>query len=409
MNSQIQFTNPTDALSKVPGFQTAAAACDIRNKGNDRRDLCLIHSTVPCSAAGVFTINDIVAAPVTFCREILAENGPVHGIICNSGNANACTGEQGNLDTRTMIDEAVKHTNSPANSYLVCSTGRIGEHLPMEKMVPKIQECSQNLSESSINAIESAESILTSDTKPKTALAQFEVDGQTVSIGAIAKGAGMIEPNMATMLAFVVTDAKIEKSLLQKLLNQSNSESFNRITVDGDMSTNDTVLVLANGVSGCEISEATAEALQTFQDALTQVCFDLAHKIVCDGERITKVVKIETTGAPSDAAAEKVCRAIANSLLVKTSWYGSDPNWGRVIDAAGYARVGIVMEKIDLYYNDTPSLLQGTPQTQHRQTWKDIVSGESFTIRVNLNLGSGSSWTLSTDLTEGYVDFNKSE
>ena len=409
MNSQIQFTNPTDTLAKVPGFQSAAAACDIRNKGNDRRDLCLIHSSTPCNAAGVFTTNDIVAAPVVFCRDILAAGGPIHGIICNSGNANACTGEQGDQDAATMIQEAVKHTDSPENSYLVCSTGRIGEHLPMEKMVPKIQECGENLSTDSQNAIESAESILTSDTRPKTVLAQFEVNCETVTLGAIAKGAGMIEPNMATMLAFVVTDAKIETPLLQKLLKNSNEESFNRITVDGDMSTNDTVLVLANGVSGQTISEDTPEALENFQDALTQVCCDLAHKIVCDGERITKVIRIETSGAPTDEAAEKVCRAIANSLLVKTSWYGSDPNWGRIIDAAGYARAGIVMEKIDLSYNDTPALLQGTPQTQNRQIWKDIVSGESFTIRLNLNLGSGSSWVLSTDLTEGYVDFNKSE
>ena len=409
MNTQITFTNPTDAIAKVPGFTSAAVGCDIRNKGNDRRDLCLIHSSEPCQAAGVFTTNDIVAAPVVLCKKILESGGPIHGIISNSGNANACTGEQGKQDALIMVSEAVQHTNSPENSYLVCSTGRIGEHLPMQKMVPGIHECAKNLSATSQNAIESAEAILTSDTRPKTALAQFEVDGKTITLGAIAKGAGMIEPNMATMLAYIITDAKIDSPLLQKVLKNANEQSFNRITVDGDMSTNDTVLVLANGASGKIISEETSEALQNFQDALNQVCYDLAHKIVCDGEMITKVVKIETLGAPSDAAAERVCRAVANSLLVKTSWYGSDPNWGRIIDAAGYARAGIVMEKIDLYYNDTPSLLQGTPQTQNRQAWKDIVSGDSFTIRLNLNLGSGSSWTLSTDLTEGYVDFNKSE
>ena len=409
MPTQIQFSNPTDALAKVPGFTTAAVACDIRNKGKDRLDLCMIHSASACNAAGVFTLNDIVAAPVTLCRNILASGGPIHGIICNSGNANACTGKQGEVDAATMMDEAVKHTGAPEKSYFVCSTGRIGETLPMGKMLPKIEECAGLLAATSSNATQSAEAILTSDTRPKTVLAQFTLNGETVSIGAIAKGAGMIEPNMATMLAFIVTDANIETSLLKDLLSAANSQSFNRITVDGDMSTNDTVLLLANGVSGQTLSKDTPEALQDFQDALTQVCFDLAHKIVADGERITKVIRVETTGAPSDEAAEKVCRSIANSLLVKTSWFGNDPNWGRLVDAAGYARAGIVMDKIDLYYDDTPALLRGTPQTQNRQTWKSIVSGKSFTIRINLNLGNGSSWTLSTDLTEGYVDFNKSE
>ena len=409
MNSQIQYHYSTDALAHVSGFTTSAAACDIRNKGNDRLDLCLIHSATPCTAAGVFTTNDVVAAPVTYCQDVLAEGTPIHGIICNSGNANACTGEQGDRDAEKMLIEAERQTQSPEKSYLVCSTGRIGEVLPMDRMVPKIQECAQNLSTEPQNATDAAESILTSDTRPKTVRAEFTLDGEKVTIAGIAKGAGMIEPNMATMLAFVITDADVETSLLHKLITDATNQSFNRLTVDGDMSTNDAVLLLANGQSGKQISPDIPEGLQLFQEALNQICYDLAHKIVSDGERITKVVKIHTTGAPSDLAAEKVCRAVGNSLLVKTSWYGNDPNWGRLMDAAGYARVGLQMEKIDLHYDETPVLLQGKPQTQNRADWKSIVSGDSFSIHLDLNLGAGKSWILSTDLTEGYVDFNKSE
>ena len=409
MNSQIQYNYSTDALAHVSGFTTSAVSCDIRNKGNGRLDLCLIHSSAPCTAAGVFTTNDVVAAPVTFCQEVLAAGTLIHGIVCNSGNANACTGEQGDVDALKMLREAEAQTQSPEKSYLVCSTGRIGEALPLDRMIPKIQECSQHLSSDSQNATDTAESILTSDTRPKTVRAEFRMNGEKVTIAGIAKGAGMIEPNMATMLAFVITDANVETSLLQKLLTDATNQSFNRLTVDGDMSTNDTVLLLANGKSGQKITKDHTEALQIFQEALNQICYDLAHKIVCDGERISKVVKIHTTGAPSDLSAEKVCRAIGNSLLVKTSWYGNDPNWGRLMDAAGYARIGLRMEKVDLFYNETSVLLQGKPQTQNRADWKSIVSGESFSIHLNLNLGVGQSWILSTDLTEGYVDFNKSE
>lgn len=409
MNSQIQYHYSTDALAHVSGFTTSAASCDIRNKGNDRLDLCLIHSPTPCTAAGVFTTNNVVAAPVTSCQEVLSEGVPIHGIICNSGNANACTGEQGDADAEKMLREAEKQTQSPVKSYLVCSTGRIGEVLPMDRMVPKIKECAQRLSSEPQNASDTAESILTSDTRPKTVHAEFTLNGEAVTLAGIAKGAGMIEPNMATMLAFVITDAEVDTPLLHKLLTSATNQSFNRLTVDGDMSTNDTVLLLANGQSGQKVHEAHPESIQLFQEALNHICYDLAHKIVSDGERITKVVKIHTTGAPSDVSAEKVCRAIGNSLLVKTSWYGNDPNWGRLMDAAGYARVGLRMETIDLFYNETPVLLQGKPQTQNRDAWKSIVSGDSFSIHLNLNLGSGHSWILSTDLTEGYVDFNKSE
>ena len=409
MDRNIDYSQPSGALSYVPGFQTAGVSCDVRNKGDGRLDLCLLHSQDPCTAAGVFTKNDIVAAPVVQCREVLASGMPVHGILCNSGNANACTGGQGDQDTQTMAGEASQQTHSPSGSYFVCSTGRIGELLPMSRIVPKIGECAKALAATADNASASAQAILTSDTRPKESLAQWQEDGKEVTIGAIAKGAGMIEPDMATMLAFVCTDADIDSQLLQEILAKATDQSFNRITVDGDMSTNDTVLLLANGKSGVKVSKDTPEALENFQAALNHICYDLAHKIVSDGERITKVVRVEVSGAPSDEAAEKVCRAIGNSLLVKTSWYGNDPNWGRLIDAAGYAKAGLQMDKIDLHYNNAPALLQGVPQTQHRQEWKAAVSQDSFIIRINLNLGEGSGWILSADLTEGYVDFNKSE
>jgi glutamate N-acetyltransferase/amino-acid N-acetyltransferase len=219
----------------------------------------------------------------------------------------------------------------------------------------------------------------------------------------------MIEPNMATMLAFIATDLDASPALLKKLLLQANAASFNAVSVDGDMSTNDTVLLLATGASGLSLEGAPAGLVAAFEEALGKVCFALAEKIVGDGEKITKVVSVEIQGAPSDAAAEAVARAIGNSLLVKSSWYGEDPNWGRLADAAGYAKVGLDESRLDITYDEVPAVVQGRPLPANKPLWKQVVTQRRFTVRLNLNLGTGTYRLLTADLSEAYVNFNKSE
>ncbi|WP_309398330.1 bifunctional glutamate N-acetyltransferase/amino-acid acetyltransferase ArgJ [Cerasicoccus maritimus] len=409
MSDAIQITNPSPGIGDTPGFVASGVACDVRCNGNERLDLTLVYSKTPCTAAGVFTTNDVKAAPVVLDMEVLKSSAPIHGFVANSGNANACTGAQGMADAKEMIALAEQAAGAPAGSFFVCSTGRIGRVLPMTNLRKGIADAGLALEDSAAQSEKAAYAILTSDTKPKTVTTRFDWQGQTITVSGMGKGAGMIEPNMATMLAFVTTDAAVAKPLLQQVLSTANQTSFNQITVDGDMSTNDTVLLLANGVSGIEVTEDQAELLALFQQAVGIVCRKLAEKIVGDGERVTKFVRLYIKGAPSDQAAEKVARAIGNSLLVKTSWFGSDPNWGRLMDAAGYARVGLVEAKVDLHYNDVPALLQGTPQDDNLAQWKAIVANKEFSITLNLNVGEGAYELLSTDLSTGYVDFNKSE
>ena len=250
---------------------------------------------------------------------------------------------------------------------------------------------------------------MTSDTRPKTVIATAAFGGKKISVAGMAKGAGMIEPNMATMLAFIVSDASVAQPLLKKLLKECADKTFNRMTVDGDMSTNDTVLCLCNGAGGVSVSESDAESVEAFKAALLAVSRSLARKIVGDGEKITKVVEVKVSGARDSAQAEKICRAIGNSLLVKSSWFGEDPNWGRLTDAAGYARTGLVYDKIDLDYDGVPVLAKGQPVAENKPLWKKIVSQKTFTVNLNLNLGSAEESILAADLTEGYVNFNKGE
>lgn len=364
----IEFTNDSPGVSDVPGFRVGAAGCDIRNKGLDRLDLTLVVADQPCAAAGVFTTNDVKAAPVRFCQQVLAVSADkIRGIVGNSGNANACTAAQGDADAVAMAKLAAAAVGAPSDAFLVCSTGRIGELLPMAKVAEGIKVSASRLSRDAAEGVRSANAILTSDTRPKSVTARFVWEGKTITIAGIAKGAGMIEPNMATMLAFVCTDAAASPAELKTALKSSSDQSFNCVSVDGDMSTNDTVLLLASGVSGVSVGASAPAGLRTlFQEALDKVCFALAEKIVGDGEKITKVVSVEIEGARTRADAEKIARAIGNSLLVKSSWYGEDPNWGRLADAAGYARTGLDEAKLDIYYDDIPAVLGGKPLPENK-------------------------------------------
>jgi glutamate N-acetyltransferase/amino-acid N-acetyltransferase len=409
--TQLTVTPDSAGLTDVPGFEAAGVACDIRQKNDPKRlDLALIYSLRPCTAAGTFTTNAVKAAPVLLDQKHLAESGPFHGIVVNSGNANACTGADGLRDAAAMAQRAAASLNHKPTAFFVCSTGRIGQPLPMDRVVKGIERAVTERGRTPAHGTKAAEAILTSDTRPKTVTVTFTYDGKKHVVAGFAKGAGMIQPNMATMLAFLATDFSVPRSFLQKTLSEAVAGTFNCITVDGDMSTNDTVLMLANGHSGVSVGDKSPRELRVlFAEAVWKVCEVLADKIVSDGEKITRVVEVKVTGAASAEDAEKVARAIGNSLLVKSSWFGGDPNWGRLADAAGYSGAKLVEAKLDILYNDTPAMTAGKPHPELKPRWKEIVKARRFTVTLNLHLGKAAFRLLATDLTEGYVNFNKSE
>ncbi len=395
-------------ITDVPGFSAAGVASDIRSNGSDRLDLGIVYSEKPCSGAGVFTQNDVSAAPVRFCKSLLSPTRAFHAIVANSGNANACTGEQGEKDCRTMAEQTRQALQLPPASVFVASTGRIGRTLPMDNIERGIRQAAKRVTRDSAGGHDFSHAILTSDTRPKTVTARIETEAQRYTVAGVAKGAGMIEPNMATMLAFLATDIAIPQATLQASLTRAVHGSFNRISVDGDMSTNDTVLLLSNGASSGAVHD-DANLLDAFHRAVGEVCNRLARMIVADGERINHVVNLCVSGAKSEEDAEKVARAIGNSLLVKTSWFGNDPNWGRIVDAAGYARVGLDFDRINLRYGDIPVLIHGKPVEENQLQWKTEVANREFSITLDLDMGKHSYHLLTADLTEGYVNFNKSE
>tara|TARA_B100000609_G_scaffold197846_1_gene196089 strand:+ start:5563 stop:6885 length:1323 start_codon:yes stop_codon:yes gene_type:complete len=416
------------------GYRAAASFCDVKtlgtgkgsNKGQ-KNDLALIVSDTPAKAAGMFTTNQICAAPVKVCVEHL-KNNTAQAVVVNSGNANACTGPQGMSDAREMAALTGQALGLKESEVVVGSTGRIGVHLPMANVRSGIAEVATKLKPTRAAATLAAEAIMTSDTRPKEVAVEFKLGSKTVRLGGIAKGAGMIQPGMsptgarpasapqglhATMLAYLTTDANIAAGVLKKCLREAVAQSFNCITVDGDMSTNDTVLLLANGLAGNRKLSATD--LKTFQAALNHVCLELAKMIVRDGEGITRVVTVRVTGAKSNADADAAARAVGNSALVKTSWCGGDPNWGRIIDTLGYSPATVVEKKVDIAYSATGSrkkvfsLKKGRPTRTSFETLCKAVEPSEFDLHINLNLGQGEAILYAADLTEEYVDFNKGD
>ncbi len=418
------------------GFLASGIFCDIKRLGTGKgsnkglkRDLALIVSEVPATVAGMFTTNQICAAPVKVCVERV-KRGKAQAIVVNSGNANACTGRQGLADAKAMTGLTGKLLHMPAEQVLVGSTGRIGVTMPMANVRSGIEAAAQLLGNEPECADEAAEAIMTSDSKPKQIAVEFKLGGKPVRIGGICKGAGMIQPGMsatgarpaavpqglhATMLSFITTDAAIGAKALQACLQEAVAHSFNRITVDGDMSTNDTVLVLANGLAAnAKLGTRNAE-LKTFQTALNHVCLELAKMIVRDGEGVTRFVTVRVEGAKSHADADAASRAVANSALVKTSWFGGDPNWGRIIDAIGYSAATVVENKVDIGYSAPGSrkilwsLKRGQPT---KTTFKQLcaaAAAKEFDLHIRLNLGRASALMYASDLTEEYVDFNKGD
>jgi len=429
-----KFKNVAGSINAPQGFQSAGVFADIKrlgtgkgsNKGQ-KRDLALIVSDAPCTVAGLFTTNQICAAPVKVCLERV-KRGSGRALVVNSGNANACTGRQGMKDARDMATFTEAALKLPAGSVFVGSTGRIGVTMPMDHVRAGIVEAATRLSADVESAAHTAEAIMTSDTRPKQIAVEFKLGGKTVRIGGICKGAGMIHPGMsptgkrpaamplhATMLCFLTTDAAIEAKTLQRCLNEAVALSFNRITVDGDMSTNDTVLVLANGQARNPKLETRNPKLKIFQAALDHVCLQLAQMIVKDGEGVTRFATVRVGGAKSQKDADAAARAVANSALVKTSWLGGDPNWGRIIDAIGYSAATVVEEKVDIGYSAPGSrrilwsLKRGQPTSA---TFKELcaaVAPKEFDLHIRLNLGKGEAIMYASDLTEEYVEFNKGD
>jgi glutamate N-acetyltransferase/amino-acid N-acetyltransferase len=390
------FTKITGAVTAPRGFRAAGVAAGIKASG--RKDMALIVSDGPATVAGVFTTNRVKAAPVKLSMRH-AKSGTARAIIANSGNANACT-KDGPIHARAMAVAVARRLRCEESQVLVCSTGRIGVNLPIVKVEAGVKKLLGLLSRRGGPA--AAQAILTTDTFAKEIAVQFSAGGKTIRIGGIAKGAGMIHPDMATMLGFVTTDAAIPRAALQKALRRAVDASFNRISVDGDTSTNDTVLLLANGAAG-------APPLTPFQEALDHVCLELAKMIVRDGEGVSKFVTVNVRGASSDRQAETAARAVVNSVLVKTSWCGGDPNWGRILDALGYSGAQVRDGLVDVAYDGVPAVHRGVAAHTPPARLKRIVARPSFTIDIHLHLGRGSCTMYTCDLTENYVTLNKGE
>ena len=434
--SKLKFKVVPGSVIAPQGFLASGVFCDIKrlgtgkgsNKGQ-KRDLALIVSEVPAIVAGMFTTNQICAAPVKVCAERV-QAGTAQAIVVNSGNANACTGKQGMKDARAMTALVAKQLHIPDEHILVGSTGRIGVTLPMANVREGILAAAQLLGNEVVCADEAVEAIMTSDTRPKQIAIEFKLGGKTVRIGGMCKGAGMIQPGMsatgarpaalpqglhATMLCFITTDAAIEAKALHACLQEAVANSFNRITVDGDMSTNDTVLVLANGLAGNEEVRSQKSGVKTFQAALNHVTLELAKMIVRDGEGVHRVVTVRVAGAKTIQEADAAARAVANSALVKTSWHGGDPNWGRIIDALGYSAATVVEDRVDIGYSAPGSrkilwsLKRGQPT---KATFKELCTAaapKEFDLHIRLNLGKADALMYAADLTEAYVDYNKGD
>ena len=383
------------------GFKAAGVKAGIKKSGN--LDLALIYTEKEAAVAGVFTKNAVAAAPVIVDKEHI-KDGKAHAIVANAGCANACTGETGLKNAQEMAKLAAAELGCDPYDVLVGSTGIIGVNLPMDKMAAGIKAAAAELSEEgSVNA---GNAIITTDTYSKACSFAVEIGGKEVRFGAIAKGSGMIQPNMATMLCYISTDANIGAPLLQKTLSDIVEVTFNMISVDGDMSTNDTVLVLANGEAGnAEIQEGT-EAYSKFYDALKTICQELSKRIAADGEGATKFLTINVNGTKTFEDAKTVAMSIAKSPLVKTAFFGEDPNWGRVICAVGYAGVPMVPEKTVIKFGDIPVYANGLGADFDAEKLSQVMAEHDIVIDVEMGMGDASATVWSCDFSYEYVKIN---
>lgn len=391
----------TQGVTFAKGFTAAGVKAGIKKSGN--LDVAVIYTKTKAAVAGTFTQNKVAAAPVYVSKEVVA-TGTAHAIVANAGCANACTGQQGLDDAHKMAQIAADELGVNADDVIVGSTGVIGVNLPMDKLEAGIKDAVANLSaDGSDNA---GRAIITTDTHSKSVTCEFELSGKTVRMGAIAKGSGMIRPNMATMLCYITTDIAIDQALLQKAVSGCVEKSFNMISVDGDMSTNDMVIVLANGeANNAKITEENAD-YQIFFDKLMMLCTELAKQIAADGEGASKFLTINVKGAKSFADAKTVGMAIANSPLVKTAFFGEDPNWGRVICAVGYSGADMVPEKTVVKFGGITIFANGTGATYDEKALAHVMKQKDIVIDIELNMGQEDATVWSCDLSYEYVKIN---
>ncbi len=389
---------------RVPGFLATGLAAGI--KKTQVKDFALIYSEVPAVAAGVFTTNRVKAAPVLISRERV-RSGKGRAILANSGCANACTGKKGIGDGQHLSRILASSLKIDPREVFLASTGVIGKLLPLNIMEERLPSLVASLSSDGL--ADAAQAIMTTDTKPKAGISRGRVNGAEVTLAGIAKGAGMISPQMATLLVFILTDADISAGALRKALKEGVAESFNRITVDGDMSTNDTLLILANGQAGNRRIIPATLGFKRFSALLRDLLLALAKKTVADGEGVTKVVRILVERARTASEAEKVARAIANSPLVKTAFFGEDANWGRILCAAGYSGAPLDPDKVDIFFDDVHVVRKGQgvgPEKEDPAT--AVMKKGEYTVRINLHRGKKRTFLFTTDFSFDYVKINAS-
>ncbi|MDP4856465.1 MAG: bifunctional glutamate N-acetyltransferase/amino-acid acetyltransferase ArgJ [Desulfobacterales bacterium] len=384
----------------VNGFQAAGVAAGLKKNG--KKDLGLIFSTVPAAVAGVFTRNRIQAAPVVLDRQRL-QTGKGRAIVVNSGNANCCTGEQGMQNALAMAKAVADGLDLPEEQVLVASTGVIGEQLPIQKIKTAVPALLGALKPEGLSEL--AEAIMTTDTVPKVVAVKKQLAGKSFHLAAVAKGAGMIRPDMATMLCFVISDIEPPAAVMQTMLKTAVDRSFNRITVDGDMSTNDTVIFMANGASG--VAAETREARRVLQGVLDDALLQLARLCVKDGEGATKLVDVRVRGAASDPDARSVADTVANSSLVKTALFGQDANWGRILAAAGRAGVPIDPARVDIYFDKVMMVKDGLGRGKAVEAQATaVLKKPEFVITIDLKMASGRASVLTCDFSIDYVKIN---
>ena len=389
-------------LTTPRGFGAGATYAGLKTFAEDKLDLAILLSETPAATAGVFTTSTVKSPTVTVDRQRLARGAPMRGVIVNAGIANTCVGEQGFIDAAEMTALAAGKTGLTPEQFLVCSTGVIGVELPMALIRAGVEQ----IQLSAAGGSDMARAIMTTDTRPKQTAVSFELDGQQVSLGGIAKGSGMIHPNMATMLSFLTTDAAVEPRFLQAALSQVADDTYNMLTVDGDSSTNDTVLLLANGAAQNREITADSPEAGVFVAALSQVCGYLTQELARDGEGAAHLIVVEVASAADAADARRAARTIASSSLVKSAVYGADPNWGRVLAALGRSGAAANEDKIDLFVNGVCIMEAGKPIPFHRDAVVALMKRPEVTFRLQLNLGDGEATAWGCDLTEEYVIIN---
>jgi len=397
---------PGGTITTPAGFRAAGVSAGI--KPNSILDLALVYSETPCTAAAMFTTNGFKAAPVLYDQRLIAEHADaLRATVINSGCANACTGDRGLRDAETTARHTATLLGAPPESIAVMSTGVIGAHLPMDRLLAGLQKAVSQLGARPQDGHLAARAIMTTDTRPKEMAVRVSTERGDVTIAGMAKGAGMISPNMATLLCVLTSDARITPTLAQTALREAVETGFNMITVDGDMSTNDTALLLANGASGTRaITSAESSEFKAFCAGLTHIVVELAKALVRDGEGASHLVEIKVTRARSRCEAKRVAMAIAKSSLVKTAIYGGDANWGRIVCAAGYSGVPMASEDVSVWLGEMQVFRCGMPVPMDEERAAAILARPEIAIRVDLGQGSEDATVWTCDLTHQYVDIN---